>query len=92
MTVFKSIKAVIAGSIVTLVTVGTVPAFGATLHDYQGPRGADQQVPAKLDDIQAPRGMDQQAAAHLDDIQAPRGTDQQAAAQIEDVQAPRSAE
>jgi hypothetical protein len=88
MKTLDTFKAVLVGSFVTLVTVGAMPAFAATLDDQQAPRG---DFNATLNDQQAPRGEDTQASATLDDQQAPRGQDTQASATLDDQQAPRSA-
>jgi hypothetical protein len=102
---FRTVGAMLVAIFVTLVTVGTVPAFAAPWSGgttNESPRDQDQQAPATLDDVQSPRGVtrDRQddtqaprglARATVDDTQAPRGQDDQAPATLDDAQSPRGA-
>src|SRR5207249_3248121 len=80
MTMFKTFAAALSAVFVTLVTVGTLPAFAANVGDAQAPRAS---VNARTDDLQAPRG---ELRASTDDAQAPRGDFR---ASTDDAQAPR---
>lgn len=102
---FRTVRATLVAIFVTLLTVGTVPAFAAPWSGgttTESPRDQDQQAPATLDDAQSPRGVardrqdDTQAPrglvrATLDETQAPRGQDDQAPATLDDGQSPRGA-
>jgi hypothetical protein len=79
MNTFKRMKTVVAGSIITLATMGAAPVFASPADDVQAPRAQDVQAP-RSQDVQAPRSQDVQAPRGQD-VQAPRG---------DEVQAPRA--
>ncbi len=83
----KTLVATWSAVVVTLVTLGTMPAFAASQDDAQAPRDT---VRATLSDAQAPRGQDAQAPRGQD-AQAPRGQEDQAPATLDDTQSPRGA-
>jgi hypothetical protein len=91
---FQIFKDVLTGTIITLVTAGTMPAFAlpaastevARADEVQAPRGQEVQAP-RGQEVQAPRGQEVQAP-RADEVQAPRGQEVQAPREDE-VQAPR---